>query len=230
MFIRKNLYWLLMVVLVLSCIRSGCGGSGGGDVSINGNNGTTQSRDVTPETPETPDTPTTPETPTSPDNPTVPDNPASPDNPATPETPTTTAIPFTTLTGTWQASNGTGTITSGDRQGTMSLSTTHSNTITFTNANGIGSLDGTSQIYFDMYDDNGTFAAEYEDEFGGGSMNFTGITFENTSGNTWVMERLNKYDKTTRTTITFTSSTTAEVERLEERNMTFSFKYTITKQ
>ena len=218
MFIRKNLYWLLMVVLVLSCIRSGCGGSGGSDVSINGNNGTTQSWDVTPETPETPDTPTTPETPTS------------PDNPATPETPTTTAIPFTTLTGTWTASNGTGTITSGDRQGTMSLSTTHSNTITFTNASDSGSLDGTSQIYLDMYDDNGTFAAEYEDEFGGGSMNFTGITFENTSGNTWVTERLNKYNKTTRTTITFTSATTAEVDRLEDRNDTFRFKYTITKQ
>ena len=30
--------------------------------------------------------------------------------------------------------------------------------------------------------------------------------------------------------MTFTSSTTAEVERFEDRNMTFSFKYTITKQ
>ena len=220
MFIRKNLYWLLMVLLVLSCIRSGCGGSGGNDVKIDGNNTTTQSQDVTP----TPETPTTPQTPTSPDNQSTPNNPTTPDNQ------TTTAIPFTTLTGTWQASNATGTITSGDRQGTMRLSTTHSNTITFTNASDSGSLDGTSQIYLDVYDDNVTFAAEYEDEFGGDSMNFTGITFENTSGNTWVTERLNKYNKTTRTTITFTSATTAEVDRLEDRNDTFRFKYTITKQ
>lgn len=158
------------------------------------------------------------------------DSTTTPDTNTTPDNPTTTAIPFTTLTGTWQASNGTGTITSGDRQGTMSLSTTHSNTITFTNASDSGSLDGTSQIYLDVYDENGTFAGEYEDEFGGGSMNFTGITFENTGGNTWVMERLNKHNKTTRTTITFTSSTTAEVERLEDRNEIFSFKYTLTKQ
>ena len=211
MFIRKNLYWLMMILLVLSCVRSGCGGSSGGDVAIDRNNGTNQNQNVNP-------------------NPTNPDNPTTPESPTTPDNPTTTTIPFTTLTGTWQASNGTGTITSEGRQGTMRLSTTHSNTITFTNASDSGSLDGTSQIYLDMYDDNGTFAAEYEDEFGGGSMNFTGITFENTSGNTWVMERLNKYDKTTRTTITFTSSTTAEVERLEERDMTFSFKYTLTKQ
>ncbi|MBR0279528.1 MAG: hypothetical protein IJQ75_06050 [Synergistaceae bacterium] len=108
-----------------------------------------------------------------------------PDNPTTPETPTT-AIPFTTLTGTWTASNGTGTITSGDRRGTISLRTTHSNTIIFTNVSD--------------------------------------------SGNTWRMERTNNRGKTTRTTITFTSSTTAQVERLEDRDSTMSFNYTLTKQ
>ena len=37
---RKSLYWVLMVLLVFACLRSGCGGSGGSDVAIDGNNGT----------------------------------------------------------------------------------------------------------------------------------------------------------------------------------------------
>ncbi len=48
---------------------------------------------------------------------------------------TTQTIPFTTLTGTWQASNGTGTVTGNGLNATGSLSTTHSNNITFSNVN-----------------------------------------------------------------------------------------------
>lgn len=37
---RKSLYWVLMMLLVFACLRSGCGGSGGDPVKIDGNNGT----------------------------------------------------------------------------------------------------------------------------------------------------------------------------------------------
>ena len=226
MFIRKNLYWLLMVVLVLSCISSGCGGSGGGDVSINGNNGTTQSRDVTP---EIPDTPTIPETPTSPDNPTVPDNPASPDNPATPETPTTTAIPFTTLTGTWQASNATGSATANGATFTMTMNTSYANTVTFSSVTSGGTLQASSQIYWDA-SGNGVSLTDIHDNLGSSHE----MTFQNISGNTWQMYRARSSGNPEITTITFTSATTAKVERDgyydEYQNAHYQMTYTITKQ
>ena len=133
---RKNLYWVLMVLLVFACLRSGCGGSGGSDVAIDGNNGTNQNQQqnntpnvpetpTTPETPTIPETPTTPETPTSPDIPTTPETPTtptptSPDNPATPNTPTTPNNPTSpdnpatpnnpsaefNMNGTWQIVSG----------------------------------------------------------------------------------------------------------------------------
>ncbi len=57
-----------------------------------------------------------------------------------------------------------------------------------------------------------------------------GEEYTNTSGNIWRMERLNKDNKTTRTIITFTSATTAQVERFEDREIQTSFSYIITKQ
>ena len=83
MFTGKNLYWLFMMLLVFSCLHSGCGGSSGGDVTIGGNNGTTQNQDVTPNVP---------------DNPTIPDNPTSPDNPS---------AEFN-MNGTWRVESGHG--------------------------------------------------------------------------------------------------------------------------
>lgn len=163
--------------------------------------------------------------------------PTSPDN--TPTTPnnnqTTTTIPFTTLEGTWKASNGTGTWTGNGMSGTASLSTSHNNTITFSNVNVSGNtatFEGTSQIYWDAYDQNGNLVqSDWEDEFGGHNMSsIGGEEYTNTSGNIWRMERLNKDNKTTRTIITFTSATTAQVERFEDREIQTSFSYIITKQ
>ena|GEM_PF-4159894 len=218
MFTRKNLYWLFMMLLVLSCVRSGCGGSSGGDVSINGNNGTTQSRDITP----TPETPTTPQTPTSPDNQ------STPQTPTTPNTPTTT-IPFTALSGTWQASNATGSATANGTTFTMTMSTSHANTVTFSGVTSGGTLQASSQIYWDA-SGNGVSLTDIHDNLGSSHE----MTFQNISGNTWQMYRARSSGQPEITTITFTSATTAKVERDgyydEYQNAHYKMTYTITKQ
>ncbi len=212
MFTRKNLYWLFMMLLVLSCVRSGCGGSSGGDVSINGNNGTTQSQDITP----------TPETPTSPDNQ------STPQTPTTPNTPTTT-IPFTALTGTWQASNATGSATANGTTFTMTMSTSHANTVTFSGVTSSGTLQASSQIYWDA-NGNGVSLTDIHDNLGSSHE----MTFQNLSANTWQMYRARRGDNPEITTITFTSATTAKVERDgyydEYQNAHYKMTYTITKQ
>ena len=171
---KKNVCWLLAVMLFCAVAYGGCGGSSNSSFDSNDNE-TTQSQDVTP----TP-TPTNPDTQGS-------------------------KYDFNVLAGTWTASNGTGTVTGNGITGTASLSTRHSNTISFSNVNVSGStaaIDGTSQIYWDAYQGGTLLFPDWEDEFGGASMEFSGLEFQNTSGNTWVMERTNKHDKITRTTIT----------------------------
>lgn len=219
MFIRKNLYWLLMVLLVLSCIRSGCGGSGGDDVKIDGNSGTNQSRDITP----TPETPTTPQTPTSPDNQ------STPNNPTTPDTPTTTIIPFTALSGTWQASNARGSATANGATFTMTMNTSYANTVTFSGVTSSGTLQASSQIYWDA-SGNGVSLTDIHDNLGSSHE----MTFQNISANTWQMYRARSSGNPEITTITFTSATTATVTRDgyydEYQNAHYQMTYTITKQ
>lgn len=107
MFTGKNLYWLFMMLLVFSCLHSGCGGSSGGDVTIGGNNGTTQNQDVTP---NVPDNPTIPDNPATNPNPTVPNSPTSPGNPAIPDNPTSPDNPSAefNMNGTWRVESGHG--------------------------------------------------------------------------------------------------------------------------
>ncbi len=212
MFTRRNLYWLFMMLLVLSCIRSGCGGSSGGDVAIGGN-GTTQSQDVTP----------TPETPTSPDNPSTPQTPTAPDNP------TTTTIPFTALSGTWKASNASGSATANGAAFTMTMNTSHANTVTFSSVTSSGTLQASSQIYWDA-SGNGVSLTDIHDNLGSSHE----MTFQNISANTWQMYRARSSGNPEITTITFTSATTATVQRDgyydEYQNAHYQMTYTITKQ
>ena len=153
-------------------------------------------------------------------------------NTPTPDTPAT--ISFTTLTGTWAASNGSGTVT-GTVDG-MSVNTTMSlragsNTITFSNVNVSGST-ATLEASLNICMDIAGSSEVWEDEFGGGKAEYTGVlTFQNTDGNTWSMERTGSHNNTPhRTTITFTSSTTAQVERYDGGEPTINASYTLTKQ
>lgn len=212
---KKSVCWFLAVMLFCVVAYGGCGG--GGSDNFSSQNTHTQSQDVTP-------TPTPTPTPQSQDV-----TPTPTPTPTNPDTPATTTYSFSSLLGTWQASNGTGSATGNGINATATLSPEHDNTITFTNATPNGTLAGTSQIYWDAYQGGTLIFPDWEDEFGGTSMNFSGLTFQNTSGNTWVMERTNKYNKITQTTITFTSSTTATVERYEDREFLITFSYTITK-
>ena len=72
----------------------------------------------------------------------------------------------------------------------------------------------------------------WEDEFGGYKPYDSGVlTFRNTSGNTWRMERLNHDGEIVRVTITFTSSTTAQIEQFYETETgTVQYSYKLTKQ
>lgn len=211
--LRKNLYLLMMVLLVLSCIRSGYGGSSGGEVKIDGNNGMTQSQDITP----TPETPTTPQTPTSPDNPSMPD------------TPTTPIIPFTALSGTWKASNATDSATANGATFTMTMNTSYANTVTFSGVTSGGTLQASSQIYWDA-SGNGVSLTDILDNLGSSHE----MTFQNISANTWQMYRARSSGNPEITTITFTSATTATVQRDgyydEYQNAHYQMTYTITKQ
>ena len=199
---KKNVCWLLAVMLFCAVAYGGCGGSSSSSFDSNDNE-TTQSQDVTP-TP-TPQPQSQDVTPTPTPQPQSQDVTPTP----TPTNPDTqgSKYDFNVLAGTWTASNGTGTVTGNGITGTASLSTRHSNTISFSNVNVSGStaaIDGTSQIYWDAYQGGTLLFPDWEDEFGGASMEFSGLEFQNTSGNTWVMERTNKHDKITRTTITLT--------------------------
>ena len=160
-----------------------------------------------------------------------PDNPNNPNNP-TPNNPET-KYDFSILEGTWKASNCTGTARIGDLTAEMSLSTTH-DTITFTDVivNGsTGTFEGTSDIILTIEG-----YTEWEDEFGGSKpYDIGGYEYQNISGNTWRMERLNHEGETVRVTITFTSSTTVHVEQFYEQfyeteTGTVQYSYKLTKQ
>ena len=111
----------------------------------------------------------------------------------------------------------------------MSLNTTH-DTIIFTDvivSGSTGTFEGTSDIILIIEG-----YTEWEDEFGGYKpYDIGGYEYQNTSGNTWRMERLNHEGETVRVTITFTSSITAKVEQFyETENGTVEYSYTLTKQ
>ncbi|MBQ3585228.1 MAG: hypothetical protein II964_00810 [Synergistaceae bacterium] len=115
----------------------------------------------------------------------------------------------------------------------MSMSTTHSNTVTFSNVSVSGSsgtLTPSSQIYWNVYENGALFISDVHDDFGGDHT----IAFENISGNTWQMSRTRSSGNPEITTVTFTSSTTASVTRDgyydEYQNAHYQMRYTITKQ
>ncbi|MBQ6419245.1 MAG: hypothetical protein IJJ91_11310 [Synergistaceae bacterium] len=164
----------------------------------------------------------------NPNTPVTPENPTSSDNPATPDTPST-VYDFSILTGTWIASNGTGTVTGGGVNTTLSLSAGHSNTITFKNV--IASNPATLEATLDIYMDAAGYSEQWEDDFGGAKPQDTGVLeFRNISGNTWRMDRTRHNGKPTYTIITLTSSTTAQVERYDEYDYQIHASYTLTKQ
>lgn len=110
---RKNLFWLLMVaLLVFASLHSGCGG-GSSNAPVSEENGTNQNQQQqqqnVPDNPTIPETPTSPDNPATPDNPTTPENPTTPDNPATPDNPESGTISAISLNGTWTGTgSGTG--------------------------------------------------------------------------------------------------------------------------
>ena len=228
---RKYLVWIMMGLLVFSSLNSGCGGSSssGGSSTQEGNGGTEQEQQQqqgNENTGQQQETRTTPNTPTSQDNTPTPQNntPTSQDNTATP-------ISFSVLSGTWKASNGSGTATNGDLTARMTLNAISSNTITFKNVTLSGdstaTLESVSTISMDI-----AGYGTWEDEFGGYKPYDSGVlTFRNTSRNTWRMERLNHDGEIVRVTITFTSSTTAQIEQFYETETgTVQYSYKLTKQ
>ena len=193
---RKNLCWLVLMLLVMATLNSGCGGSSNTTTTGNENNGTpqNQSQDVTPE---------------------IPGN-------------QSTTYPFTTLTGTWTASNGSGTATGGGVNATMTLK---GGQVSLTNATSGGSLDVSANIRWDAVQNGSVLVSDVRDNFGGsGSKTFTHV-----SGNTWRLSGTDD-DGPYSTTVTITSATTATVERdgyysdNDFSGVHFHMSYTITKQ
>ena len=98
-------------------------------------------------------------------------------------------------------------------------------------------FEGESQIYWNAYQNDTPSSWGWEENFGGEALSLIGdlAEYTNIGGNTWRMERTRDNGKITRTVITFTSATSAQVERYDEyrifdSNVQIRVEYTLTKQ
>lgn len=148
---------------------------------------------------------------------------------------TETEYDISVLEGTWAASNGEGTASDGSLNFSMSISSGHSSTVSFSDVSVIGdnaTLLPESQIYWDVSQSGTRILSDIHDDFGGGRT----LEFQRTGTNTWQMSRTRSSGHIEKTIITLTSLTTANVERdgyYDDdvyKNAHYHMSYIITKQ